>query len=231
MSEEKNIDPADKIIKTHMMISMGAGLVPLPLLDVVAVTAVQLDMLRQLANHYNLDFNEQSGKSFISAIGGSLLARMGASAMKTIPIIGSILGGVTMSILSGASTFAIGNVFKEHFKMGGDFSNIDVDQAKDFFKQKFEEGKQMAKDMEAQVKDGVEDMEARVKDGVEEMGGEYANDDDQPDVGNVASEESENPGPKSFVDQLKELAKMKEQGLLTAEEFEKLKKKMMDRES
>lgn len=206
MSKEKQ-SKTDKIIRSHMMVAMGAGLVPVPMLDVVAVTAVQIDMLKQLARHYSVDFDEQSGKSWISAIGGSLLARMGASTMKAIPVIGSILGGVTMSALSGASTYALGTVFNEHFKGGGDLSNINVDDAKKFFQEKFEEGKKMAKEMD-------EKMEKT-------MNGEIVVDEE------VIETETMNK-VKSPVEQLKSIAKMKESGLLTDEEFETMKKKIMD---
>ena len=99
--EEKNALAQD-IVKSHVIYSLGAGLVPVPLLDIAAVSAVQLDMLKQLAKLYGKDFKESAGKSWISAITGSTMARMGASLVKTIPGIGSILGGVTMSVLSGA---------------------------------------------------------------------------------------------------------------------------------
>ncbi len=189
-----NSEKSDKIIKTHMVLSMGAGLVPLPFLDVVAVSAIQVDMLKQLSKQYDIDFSEQSGKSWITAIGGSVLARMGASGIKAIPVIGSILGGVTMSVLSGASTYAIGNVFKEHFKRGGDFTNIDLDDARSFFKEKIEEGKEIAKNM-----------------------------DDKKSKGNAKAEPSDD-----FIDRLKELADLKEKGLISEEEFNLLKKRLMD---
>lgn len=192
----------DKIIKTHMMMSIGAGLVPLPLLDVVAVTAIQVDMLKQLSAHYKIPFSEQSGKSWISAIGGSILARIGASGFKAIPIVGSILGSVTMSVLSGASTYALGNVFKEHFNNGGDLTDIDVDKAKDFFKEKFDEGKTIAKKMNDEKK------------------GSESNDGKK-------QKQTKTKGPKSFVEQLESLAQMKEDGFLTQKEFDTLKKKML----
>lgn len=240
-----NNENADKIIKTHMVLSMVSGLVPVPILDVVAVTAVQMDMLRQLSRNYSLDFNEQSGKSIISAISGSVLARMGASSVKAIPVIGSLLGGVTMSALSGASTYAIGNVFKEHFKRGGDFSDIDINQAKDFFKEKMEEGKQMAKEMETQIK---EERNANENGYVEEIKAKVKTDpvNDDPIKTNTAKSngqekgeavtdkkatktKSQSSGPKDFMEQLNAIAKMKEQGLLNEEEFAAMKKKIMDR--
>jgi uncharacterized protein (DUF697 family) len=139
---------SQEIVKSHVIYSLGAGLVPIPLLDIAAVSVVQLDMLKQLAKVYGNDFQESAGKSWISAITGSTMARMGASLVKTIPGIGSILGGVTMSALSGASTYAIGQVFIWHFSTGGDFMNFNFDKAKDIYQKEFEKGKQVAKDIE-----------------------------------------------------------------------------------
>ena len=139
---------AQEIVKSHVIYSLGAGLVPIPLLDIAAVSVVQLDMLKQLAKLYDQDFKESSGKSWISAISGSTMARMGASLVKTIPGIGSILGGVTMSALSGASTYAVGQVFIWHFSSGGDFMNFNFERAKEIFEEEFEKGKKVAKEME-----------------------------------------------------------------------------------
>lgn len=150
---------AQDIVKSHVMYSLGAGLVPVPLLDIAAVSAVQLDMLKQLAKLFGKSFKESSGKSWISAITGSTLARMGASLVKTIPGIGSILGGVTMSALSGASTYAIGQVFIWHFSTGGDFVDFNFEKAKEIYEKEFERGKKVAKDLEKKQEeaDGVLD--------------------------------------------------------------------------
>ena len=40
---------ADEIIRSHVLWALGAGLMPVPLFDIAAVTAVQMDMLKQLA--------------------------------------------------------------------------------------------------------------------------------------------------------------------------------------
>ena len=153
MENQKEL--AQDIVKSHVMYSLGAGLVPIPLLDIAAVSAVQLDMLKQLAKLYGNDFKESAGKGWISAITGSTMARMGASLVKTIPGIGSILGGVTMSALSGASTYAIGQVFILHFSGGGDFMNFNFEKAKKIYEEEFEKGKKVAKEMEKQ-KDNAE---------------------------------------------------------------------------
>ena len=54
-------DEASSIIKNHMMWSMGAGLIPVPIVDWFAVSAIQLDMIRQLATLYDIDFKQTEG--------------------------------------------------------------------------------------------------------------------------------------------------------------------------
>jgi uncharacterized protein (DUF697 family) len=183
---------ADTIIRNHMMWSMGAGFIPVPIADFFAVSAVQLDMIRQLCKVYNIDFQQTQGKAVITAMTGSSLARMGARVVKLIPGVGSVLGGVTLAVLSGASTYALGEVFKKHFETGGTFLDFDVERLKKFYNEKFEKGKQVAEEL----RKNQEKTETSA---------------DQSDV----------------ITQLQQLAKLKEDGILTEEEFLELKKKII----
>lgn len=149
MKTNRSVD-ADKIIKNHMIWSMGAGLIPIPIADLFAVSAIQLDMIRQLSKLYDLDFKQSEGKAIITSLTGSGLARLGARAVKFIPGVGSILGGVTLAILSGASSYALGEVFKKHFETGGTFLDFDPSRLKKFYDEKFEKGKEVAKDIQEQ---------------------------------------------------------------------------------
>ena len=101
---------ADNIITRHVLWSLGGGLILVPLFDIAAVTAIQMDMLKQLAELYDADYSNSSGKAFVSALAGSTVARLGASMINAVPGIGTAIGGVTMSVMSGASTYAIGQV-------------------------------------------------------------------------------------------------------------------------
>ncbi len=154
MSQSENrTEQADSIIRNHIAYSVGGGIIPIPLLDIAAVSAIQLDMLRQLAKVYEVEFSSEVGKAYVAAIAGSSVARIGASVVKAIPGIGSIIGGVSMPILSGAATFALGEVFKSHFESGGRFADISVDKAKEIFKREFEKGKEVAKDVKKENKE------------------------------------------------------------------------------
>ena len=203
-------DLAQDIVKSHVMYSLGAGLVPIPLLDIAAVSAVQLDMLKQLAKVYGEDFKESSGKSWISAIAGSTLARMGASLVKTVPGIGSLLGGVTMSALSGASTYAIGQVFVWHFSTGGDFMNFNFDKAKEIYKREFEKGKQVAKEMEKKKTTG-------------ESQPNHTTDSPEQNVDEVPA----NKKAEDVYLRLEKLAELHKKGVITDAEFEVQKKRLL----
>lgn len=144
---------ANSIIKNHMYLAVGAGLIPVPVVDFVAVSGIQIDMIKKLADLYNVDFQKNQVKAIISALTGAGVARLAAGMTKVIPVIGSILGGITMSGLSGASTYAVGEVFKNHFSSGGNIVDLDIDKFTSFYKDKFEQGKSMAKDMEKEQKD------------------------------------------------------------------------------
>lgn len=185
-------DSANSIIKNHMIWSMGAGFIPVPIADLFAVSAIQLDMIRQMCKLYEVDFKQTEGKAVITALTGSGLARLGARAVKFIPGVGSILGGITMSVLSGASTFALGEVFKKHFETGGTFLDFDPERLKKYYHEKFEKGKEMAEELRKKQ-----------------------------DTVNQAADAT------SAMDKLKELTEMKQAGLLTDEEFDTMKKKII----
>ena len=136
---------AQKIVKKHMAATIPLGLLPLPLVDIAALTATQLNLIRSLSKVYTFDFDEQKSKAVVtSLVGGSLpvLMMLGLSSFaKILPGMGTIGGGVSMAVLSGAITYATGQVFIHHFDRGGTLEDLDSKQWQGFFKQKFEVGK------------------------------------------------------------------------------------------
>jgi uncharacterized protein (DUF697 family) len=133
---------ADRVIKKHVVFSSGAGLIPIPLADLAAVTAVQVSMLEELAKIYQVEATQQVLQSFVTALTGGMLARLGASAIKAIPGIGSFLGGASMSIMSGASTYAVGQVAKNQLATTGNFAKVNLDEAKRAYTKAYESGKE-----------------------------------------------------------------------------------------
>ncbi len=197
---------AESVIRNHMLLAMGVGFIPLPFMDVVAAGAVQLDMIRQLCKVYNVEFKENQGKAVVSALTTSILTKMGVrSALKLIPGIGTIIGGVALSVFNGASTYALGEVFKKHFDLGGTILDFDVERVRKTYKEKFEKGKTV----------------------VEELKKETASQKAQ----SAAPKSEPTPTPadqNTVLERIKQLAEMKDQGIISGEEFEQMKKKLIE---
>jgi uncharacterized protein (DUF697 family) len=133
---------ADTIIRNHVIWSMGAGLIPVLIADIFAISALQLDMIRQLCKAYNINFAETQGKAIVTSLTSSTLARITAgSVVKMIPGLGSIIGGLTVSVFAGASTYALGEVFKKHFSSGGTILDFDPERLRKLYKEQFEKGR------------------------------------------------------------------------------------------
>ena len=202
---DNRLESADKIIRNHIVWSMGAGLIPVPIADFFAVSAIQLDMVRQMCKLYDVDFKETEGKAVISSMTSSGLARLGTRAMiKFIPGIGSVLGGMTMAVLSGASSYASGEVFKKHFETGGTFLDFDTDRLTKMYKDKFEKGKKVAEEIRKE--------QAEQKATVEK----------------VMKQEVKQEGQKDVITRLQELGELKEKGVISDEEFQVMKKKLIE---
>lgn len=195
-------DKADKVINSHVLVAMGAGAIPVPIVDVAAVTAIQLDMIRELSYIYDADFSESIGKNVISAVAGSTLAKIGASLVKTIPVVGSFLGGVGMVALSGASTYAMGQVFIKHLKSGGILDNFDFEWAKKMYKEEFEKGKKYASDLAKEQKNKGEN-------------------------GSSSDEGGGNDKMKEVFATIEQLNDLKERGILSADEFQAKKEELL----
>ncbi|MGR9012014.1 MAG: YcjF family protein [Gammaproteobacteria bacterium] len=145
---DNTLEAAQELVKKSMYASMAAGLVPVPIFDFLAVSAIQTEMLRRLSHLYGVTFMEGKGKNALAAlIGGSFptsVAPVFASLSKMIPIVGSTLGAVCLPLISGASTYAVGKVFVQHFESGGTFLTFDPEMVRGYYAEQFKEGKVVA---------------------------------------------------------------------------------------
>lgn len=187
----------DKIIHKSTIYSLGAGSIPLPLLDVVALITIQVDMISKISKIYQVDFKENEVKNIIAALSSSALTKIGSKAfIKMIPVIGPMLGGVSMSVFSAASTYALGQVFKTHFETGGDLLHFNLDKFKNYYDDQFEKGKEYASKTKEEKQDQGKDDENM------EMNQEW-------------------------VSKLKDLHELKEAKIISSAEFEELKSKLI----
>lgn len=143
---EEQLERSKGIVRKYMYWSMGAGLIPLPYVDIAAITGVQIKMLADLASHYGIPFSKNRVKEIVAALIGATLpgpiaGSVVGSAVKMVPVVGPIVGGVSVPLLAGATTYAVGRVFIQHFESGGTFLDFDPVKVKEHFRQEFEKGK------------------------------------------------------------------------------------------
>jgi len=135
---EARNEQASKLVDRFAIWSGVAGLVPLPVIDVVAVGGLQLQMLRRISQVYNIDFSVNRGKSLIAALAGAMIpATSGigaASTLKFVPVIGTLAAVFVMPVLSAGATYAIGKAFIQHFESGGTLLDFNPPDYREFVK-------------------------------------------------------------------------------------------------
>ena len=137
--ETENCDEvASKLVDRFSIWAGVAGLIPVPVVDAVAVGGLQLQMLRRLSQIYDVPFSDNRGKAVIAALAGAMIpATSGigaASVLKAVPLFGTIVGGLVMPVLSAGATYAIGKAFIQHFASGGTLLDFNPPDYRDFVK-------------------------------------------------------------------------------------------------
>lgn len=142
---------AAEVIRRNVLWSMGAGVIPFAYVDTAAVLAVQVKLVKELSDVYGIAFRANAGKSAVAALIGSLAAG-GASngvmasglmygLLRSVPVVGQVVGLATMPAFAAATTYAVGKVFEQHFASGGTFLSFDAKKVEGYFREKFEEAK------------------------------------------------------------------------------------------
>lgn len=143
----------EEIIHQHMLGAMGLGLLPFPAIDAMAITGVQVNMLRTLATLHGVEF---ANIQIFYSIVGSLTAGLGlplalapavVSIFKVVPGLGTLGGLVSMPLVAGATTYALGRVFAQHFESGGTLLTFDALKVRRSLRTYYEQGLQRAREL------------------------------------------------------------------------------------
>lgn len=141
---------ADNLIKDYVIGSVAASIVPVAFFDIAAVAAIQLRMIQKLSQLYGRPFSERLGRKVVYALAGGVLGygagyAVAASATKMIPGIGWMVGMVSLPVVAGGSTFAVGRSIVKHYEEGGTLLDFNAAKMRAFYKEQFEKGKEMAR--------------------------------------------------------------------------------------
>lgn len=138
MTPERRNELASKLVDRFAIWSGVAGLIPVPVVDVVAVGGLQIEMLRRISRIYGVAFSENRGKALIASLAGAMIpatSGIGAASMlKTVPFFGMLVAGFVMPALSAGATYAIGKAFIQHFASGGTLLDFNPPDYREFVK-------------------------------------------------------------------------------------------------
>lgn len=136
------VTQAMEIVKRNMLWSAAAGVVPVPALELIAITAIEVKLVKELAEHYDTSFRKDLAKTAVLSLVGSLgsiaIGKMIAlSSLRIIPVLGQLVAAVSVPGMAAAITYAIGKVFVSHFEAGGTLLDFDPAKMRDFFRAEF----------------------------------------------------------------------------------------------
>lgn len=129
---------AATIIRNHVLASAATAVVPVYLLDSVALAGVQLNLVRELAKVYGQEFRADLVRpalaTLLATVAPKAVANSGLSALVAhLPVVGTAYRWLALPGFNAAFTYAVGRVFEQHFASGGTFLTFDPAKVKEYF--------------------------------------------------------------------------------------------------
>jgi len=129
---------AMKIVYRYMAVSAGAALIPVPGIDTTILAGVHVALIKQLCDHYGVDFTEHGARNILIAVAGSVVpgtigSIAGRKVLTLVPSTARVFGWALISASSAAFSYAIGRLFIHHFESGGTLLSLDPKALHDVF--------------------------------------------------------------------------------------------------
>jgi len=105
-------EQAVTIINSYTGLATASAVIPVPVADVVAITGLQVTMIIHLGNAYGKTISRHTARSFVLAALAGSAGMFLFSLIKTIPGVGSIIGGVSQMAIAGTITYSLGLAVK-----------------------------------------------------------------------------------------------------------------------
>jgi uncharacterized protein (DUF697 family) len=122
-----HLSAAIPVIAGYATAAATAAAVPVPFIDLVAIPALQAQMVHHLARQYEQPLSDERFRELAASVGVGLVIRQAIREVaKLIPVVGS----VAASALAAASTFALGRAFCEYIQQVKDGHHPDADTLK-----------------------------------------------------------------------------------------------------
>ena len=133
----ERLSRAEVLVKNYTLASAALALVPLPLVDQLALMALEVKMVHDLARHYDVPFKANVVRaliaSLLSGLTGGLLANGLYSLARVVPVLGTLAGAGGVALSFASVTYAVGTVFIKHFEANGTLLTVDTEWFKTMF--------------------------------------------------------------------------------------------------
>jgi len=131
-----------RIVRKYVLMSTAAGLITLPVVDVVTEAGVHVALIKELTEYYGGEFSEHTARNVLIALAaslvpgmvGSIVGRKALSLLSSIKTSAGLAGLVVMSGLSGVVAYGLGLLFISHFEQGGTLDTFNVKNLHKAFK-------------------------------------------------------------------------------------------------
>jgi len=129
---------AQRVINSHANWASAGGIVPLPFVDIFAISGLQVRMVMRLADLYGVPFSQEAAKTIVAAVIGGVTPHVVTAGtvgllFKSVPGFGALVGVFGIASLANASTRVLGRVFVAHFEAGRSLEVVDVDALSDAY--------------------------------------------------------------------------------------------------
>jgi small GTP-binding protein len=118
---------ANKLVRTASLVSLAAGLQPIPLVDIPILLSNQVRMILRIAAVYGEPVSAQHLRELVATVAGGLAMRyLAEEVAKAAPFGGDLISGA----IAAGGTYALGQVAIEYFERG---KNLSAKQINDLF--------------------------------------------------------------------------------------------------
>ena len=138
-------EEADSLINRYALMGTASALIPIAGVDILASTAVQTKMIKDLAKIYGFSVDEQLVQTAITtgitAIGGKIVTVVMSTLAASFSPLRMLIGGATQAAVSGFLTLEIGRIYASKMELGVDPNDIGVMDIVDHIVSQVQEGK------------------------------------------------------------------------------------------
>ena len=133
-----DLTDAQSIIAASTAKATAIGAIPIPVLDVVAITYIQVDMVKKLSKVYKVESDKWESLVLFTVV-SNVLSRLLSGAISSSKLTASLQGLVSESLIkstiAGAFTTVIGEIYNQHFLSGGTMDDFTIETFLHFLKE------------------------------------------------------------------------------------------------